>query len=112
LDDRVADTADEAELTDIYKTERLLLYVAATRARAPSAEGRLARFRVPRGLATSIDQRFGLGHPRPAAVADLPCFCRAYSLIGQRHSRQPTELFTIFLMEKVVDALGLEPRTR
>lgn len=33
LDDRVADAADEAELDDIYETERRLLYVAATRAR-------------------------------------------------------------------------------
>ena len=31
LDDRVADAADEAELDDIYETERRLLYVAATR---------------------------------------------------------------------------------
>ena len=33
LDDRVADAADEAELDDIYETERRLLYVACTRAR-------------------------------------------------------------------------------
>ena len=33
LDDRVAEAADEAELDDIYETERRLLYVAATRAR-------------------------------------------------------------------------------
>src|SRR5271166_4908977 len=33
LDDRVADAADEAELDDIYETERRLLYVASTRAR-------------------------------------------------------------------------------
>lgn len=33
LDERVADAADEAELDDIYETERRLLYVAATRAR-------------------------------------------------------------------------------
>ena len=33
LDKRVADAADEAELDDIYETERRLLYVAATRAR-------------------------------------------------------------------------------
>jgi ATP-dependent exoDNAse (exonuclease V) beta subunit len=30
---RVADAADEAELDDIYETERRLLYVACTRAR-------------------------------------------------------------------------------
>lgn len=33
LDERLADAADEAELDDIYETERRLLYVAATRAR-------------------------------------------------------------------------------
>jgi hypothetical protein len=33
LDERVADAADEAELDDIYETERRLLYVASTRAR-------------------------------------------------------------------------------
>ncbi len=33
LDQRVADAADEAELDDIYETERRLLYVACTRAR-------------------------------------------------------------------------------
>ena len=33
LDERVADAADEAELDDIYETERKLLYVACTRAR-------------------------------------------------------------------------------
>ncbi|MGO9237230.1 MAG: UvrD-helicase domain-containing protein [Methylocella sp.] len=33
LDGRVADAADEAELDDIYETERRLLYVACTRAR-------------------------------------------------------------------------------
>jgi hypothetical protein len=33
LDDRIADAADEAELDDIYETERRLLYVACTRAR-------------------------------------------------------------------------------
>jgi hypothetical protein len=46
LDERVADAADEAELDDIYETERRLLYVACTRARehllltgvAPSSE--------------------------------------------------------------------------
>ena len=33
LDNRVADAADEAELDEIYETERRLLYVACTRAR-------------------------------------------------------------------------------
>lgn len=33
LDEGVADAADEAELDDIYETERRLLYVACTRAR-------------------------------------------------------------------------------
>jgi superfamily I DNA/RNA helicase len=33
LDERVTDAADEAELDDIYETERRLLYVACTRAR-------------------------------------------------------------------------------
>ncbi|MEJ5141577.1 UvrD-helicase domain-containing protein [Gluconobacter albidus] len=33
LDERVADAADEAELDEIYETERRLLYVACTRAR-------------------------------------------------------------------------------
>jgi superfamily I DNA/RNA helicase len=33
LDERVVDAADEAELNDIYETERRLLYVACTRAR-------------------------------------------------------------------------------
>ncbi|MDM7955356.1 UvrD-helicase domain-containing protein [Blastomonas sp.] len=33
LDERVADAADDAELDDIYETERRLLYVACTRAR-------------------------------------------------------------------------------
>lgn len=33
LDERVCDAADEAELDDIYETERRLLYVACTRAR-------------------------------------------------------------------------------
>lgn len=33
LDARIADAADEAELDDIYETERRLLYVACTRAR-------------------------------------------------------------------------------
>jgi hypothetical protein len=33
LDERLADAADEAELDDIYETERRLLYVACTRAR-------------------------------------------------------------------------------
>jgi hypothetical protein len=33
LDERVADAADEAELDDIYETERRLLYLACTRAR-------------------------------------------------------------------------------
>lgn len=33
LDERVSDAADEAELDDIYETERRLLYVASTRAR-------------------------------------------------------------------------------
>ena len=33
LDERVADAADEAELNEIYETERRLLYVACTRAR-------------------------------------------------------------------------------
>jgi hypothetical protein len=33
LDDRISDAADEAELDDIYETERRLLYVACTRAR-------------------------------------------------------------------------------
>jgi len=33
LDERVEDAADEAELDDIYETERRLLYVACTRAR-------------------------------------------------------------------------------
>jgi hypothetical protein len=33
LDERVADAADEAELDDIYETERRLLYVSCTRAR-------------------------------------------------------------------------------
>jgi superfamily I DNA/RNA helicase len=33
LDERVAEAAEEAELDDIYETERRLLYVACTRAR-------------------------------------------------------------------------------
>jgi superfamily I DNA/RNA helicase len=33
LDARIADAADEAELDEIYETERRLLYVACTRAR-------------------------------------------------------------------------------
>ncbi|WP_375396464.1 UvrD-helicase domain-containing protein [uncultured Sphingomonas sp.] len=33
LDDRIADAADEAELDEIYETERRLLYVTCTRAR-------------------------------------------------------------------------------
>ena len=33
LDARVADAADEAELDDVYDSERRLLYVACTRAR-------------------------------------------------------------------------------
>jgi hypothetical protein len=33
LDDRVAEAADEAELDEVYETERRLLYVACTRAR-------------------------------------------------------------------------------
>jgi superfamily I DNA/RNA helicase len=33
LDERVVDAADEAELDEIYETERRLLYVACTRAR-------------------------------------------------------------------------------
>jgi hypothetical protein len=33
IDERIADAADEAELDDIYETERRLLYVACTRAR-------------------------------------------------------------------------------
>ena len=33
LDERAADAADEAELDDIFETERRLLYVACTRAR-------------------------------------------------------------------------------
>jgi len=33
LDERIADAADEAELDDIYESERRLLYVACTRAR-------------------------------------------------------------------------------
>ncbi|MDI4655358.1 3'-5' exonuclease [Xanthobacter autotrophicus] len=33
LDERVTDSAGEAELDDIYETERRLLYVACTRAR-------------------------------------------------------------------------------
>jgi superfamily I DNA/RNA helicase len=33
LDERIVDAADEAELDEIYETERRLLYVAATRAR-------------------------------------------------------------------------------
>ena len=33
LDDRIEDAADEAEMDDIYETERRLLYVACTRAR-------------------------------------------------------------------------------
>ena len=33
LDERAADAADEAELDDVYETERRLLYVACTRAR-------------------------------------------------------------------------------
>jgi len=33
LDSRVADAADDAEMDDIYETERRLLYVACTRAR-------------------------------------------------------------------------------
>lgn len=33
LDERVADAADEAELDEVYETERRLLYVACTRAR-------------------------------------------------------------------------------
>jgi ATP-dependent exoDNAse (exonuclease V) beta subunit len=33
LDERVADAADEAELDEIYETERRLLYVSCTRAR-------------------------------------------------------------------------------
>ena len=33
LDLRVADAADDAEMDDIYETERRLLYVACTRAR-------------------------------------------------------------------------------
>lgn len=33
LDEHVADAADEAELDEIYETERRLLYVACTRAR-------------------------------------------------------------------------------
>ena len=33
LDERVGDAADEAELDDVYETERRLLYVACTRAR-------------------------------------------------------------------------------
>ncbi|WP_245572861.1 3'-5' exonuclease [Lichenihabitans psoromatis] len=33
LDERIADAADEAELDEIYETERRLLYVACTRAR-------------------------------------------------------------------------------
>lgn len=33
LDERVADAADDAELDDVYETERRLLYVACTRAR-------------------------------------------------------------------------------
>lgn len=55
LDGRVADAADEAELDDIYETERRLLYVACTRARehllltgvAPTSEY-LADFQVSR----------------------------------------------------------------
>ena len=33
LHERIAEAADEAELDDIYETERRLLYVACTRAR-------------------------------------------------------------------------------
>jgi len=34
LDEREADAADEAELDEVYETERRLLYVACTRARS------------------------------------------------------------------------------
>ncbi len=48
LDERVADAADEAELDDIYETERRLLYVACTRAREHLLlTGVIARLRVP-----------------------------------------------------------------
>lgn len=33
LDARIADAADDAEMDDVYETERRLLYVACTRAR-------------------------------------------------------------------------------
>ena len=33
LDERIEDAADEAEMDDIFETERRLLYVACTRAR-------------------------------------------------------------------------------
>ena len=43
LDERVADAADEAELDDIYETERRLLYVACTRAPASDRRGTFVR---------------------------------------------------------------------
>lgn len=46
LDERVADAADEAELDDIYETERRLLYVACARARAPAADRCAASIRI------------------------------------------------------------------
>jgi superfamily I DNA/RNA helicase len=46
LDERVAEAADEAELDDIYETERRLLYVACTRARTSVADGCGAGFRI------------------------------------------------------------------
>ena len=50
LDERVADAADEAELDEIYETERRLLYVACTRPRAPVVDRGDAGFRVSRRL--------------------------------------------------------------
>ena len=47
LDERVADAADEAELDDIYETERRLLYVACTRARASAPDRRGSDNRIP-----------------------------------------------------------------
>jgi hypothetical protein len=53
LQSRIKTVADEAELDDVYETERQLLYVACTRARPPPGQRRRSRIGVSQGFEMS-----------------------------------------------------------
>jgi UvrD-like helicase C-terminal domain len=86
LDERVADAADEAELDDIYETERRLLYVACTRAREPILARRSLRDRIERHWKHPAAGRFSKG-AYGGAGASLTGFRRSVGRIPPRSAR-------------------------